>query len=247
MNQRDDPSPEGLASLISDSSELTAVLTTLVAGAPVGLAFLDPRFRYLLVNRALAELNGRAIREHLDCTIYEIIPQEAHQVVPLLNRALAGEVVAGQELEASVPDERGQRRRVVVNYYPCRLPDGRVFGIGAVVSDITERVRAAEERARLEAAAATARLEGALLAARTVAHLINNHLALAVGFAELLADRPDLSDEERNFARQVRDGAQRAAETVARLQRIVRLEEIPLDTETVGSILDLDRSSPDRP
>jgi GAF domain-containing protein len=96
-----------------------------------------------------------------------------------------------------------------------------------------------------------AQLEGVLLAARTAAHHLNNQLALTVGYSELLATNPELPLALRRHAGEALRGAQEAAETLARLQQVVRLEHgqpIPGDDDRTR-VLDLERSSapPRRP
>ena len=90
-----------------------------------------------------------------------------------------------------------------------------------------------------------ARMQGALLAARTAAHHINNQLALTVGYAELLARQRALPEALRPMALEALRGAEAAVETVAKLQRIARLEEAPapLGLGGEGPVLDLERSS----
>ncbi len=88
----------------------------------------------------------------------------------------------------------------------------------------------------------TARVDGVLLAARTVAHEINNDLALTMGMAEIaqmqaqagrLPDPAILDD--------VIQGAQRIAKHVRQLQSVVRLEERHI--RDLPPLLDLGSSS----
>ena len=76
-----------------------------------------------------------------------------------------------------------------------------------------------------------ARLEGVRLAARTLEHHLTNHLTLTVGYAELIAEDPELPERLRDMARQVLDSAQAAVESVRRLRQTdqVRLvdEDMP--------------------
>ena len=91
-----------------------------------------------------------------------------------------------------------------------------------------------ESRARDEA-----RLEGVRLAAREVAHLLNNDLALAVGYMELLQAQtelpPDLLDLLRGASRSL-DAAARHVEQLQGVERVV-VKETP-----AGPSLDLERS-----
>ncbi len=67
---------------------------------------------------------------------------------------------------------------------------------------------------------ADARLEGVRLAARTLEHHITNHLTLTVGYAELLAEDPELPERLREMARQVLESAQAAVESVRRVRQL---------------------------
>ena len=74
------------ARLYRQAQETAASLDTLVATAPVGLAFWDLDFRYVRINEALAEINGVPREESLGRTLEEIIPSLAPTLVPLLRR-----------------------------------------------------------------------------------------------------------------------------------------------------------------
>jgi len=98
------------------------------------------------------------------------------------------------------------------------------------------------DNARLHTRAVeAARFDGVLLAARTVAHEINNDLALTMGMAEIaqmqvhagLGLDPSILDD-------IVDGAQRIARHVQQLQGVVRLEERHL--HDLPPLLDLTQS-----
>src|SRR4030088_386234 len=73
------------------------------------------------------------------------------------------------------------------------------------------------EQSRLEN---QARLEGVRLAARTLEHHLTNHLTLTVGYAELIAEDPELPERLRDMARQVLESAQAAVESVRRMRQV---------------------------
>jgi outer membrane cobalamin receptor len=76
--------------------------------------------------------------------------------------------------------------------------------------------KATEADARVED---QARLEGVRLAARTLEHHLTNHLTLTVGYAELIAEDPELPERLREMARQVLESAQAAVDSVRRLRQ----------------------------
>jgi hypothetical protein len=75
----------------------------------------------------------------------------------------------------------------------------------------------AELGSRLES---QARLEGVRLAARTLEHHLTNHLTLTVGYAELIAEDPELPERLRDMARQVLESAQAAVDSVRRMRQV---------------------------
>ena len=64
------------------------------------------------------------------------------------------------------------------------------------------------------------RLDAVRLAARTLEHHLTNHLTLTVGYAELIAEDPELPERLREMAHQVLESAQAAVETVRRLRQV---------------------------
>ena len=80
-----------------------------------------------------------------------------------------------------------------------------------------------EELSRLED---QARLDGVRLAARTLEHHLTNHLTLTVGYAELIAEDPELPERLRDMARQVLESAQAAVDSVRRMRQVDALSLI---------------------
>jgi PAS domain S-box-containing protein len=118
-----------------------ALLDGLFANAPVGVGFLDTQLRYVRINRKLAEINGRAIDDHLGQRVDAVvggdlgaqIARDCRKVIesgePLLNLEVVGDTVYP-----------GHRRVWLANYYPVRMGVvGEVTGVGTVVQEITER------------------------------------------------------------------------------------------------------------
>src|SRR4051794_35103836 len=62
------------ARLYDEAERSLALLDTLFATAPVGLAFFDTELRYVRVNAALAEINGLPADEHVGRTVPEVLP-----------------------------------------------------------------------------------------------------------------------------------------------------------------------------
>jgi hypothetical protein len=94
-----------------------------------------------------------------------------------------------------------------------------------------------DETTRLED---QARLDGVRLAARTLEHHLTNHLTLTVGYAELIAEDPELPERLRDMALQVLESAQAAVESVRRMRQI---ETVRLVDQGIpgGPLIELER------
>jgi PAS domain S-box-containing protein len=130
-----------------------AKLESLLAASPVGIAFLDTELRYLRINDALAELNGKPAAEHIGRTVGEVLPEYATQLEALLRRVLAtGESILGLEITAQT--RGGEPRQISGNFFPVRTPAGVMLGVGGIAIDITTTKRVEDalraERARLQ-------------------------------------------------------------------------------------------------
>jgi PAS domain S-box-containing protein len=118
------------------------LLDTLLGTAPVGVAFLDMELRYVRVNDALAEMNGRPAAEHIGLRPSDILTEHGERVTDYLRQVVeTGEPLTDVEIEWVA--RTGTRHRLG-SYYPVRRPDGELIGVGAVLVDITERKRSEE-------------------------------------------------------------------------------------------------------
>lgn len=116
------------------------------------------------------------------------------------------------------------------------LHDARLVGTLAIgTNSPEEQPFSHEDAALLEMLAATAaaalvalehaRLDGVLLAARTAQHELNNQLAVARGFAEMLVGSPDLPPHLQALAEEVMNAADDAAGIVRQLRTMSHIEE----------------------
>ena len=116
------------------------------------------------------------------------------------------------------------------------LDEDRLLGAISVTSSDDARRFGLEDGDLLEVlaglAAATlvgheeARLDGVLLSARTAQHEVNNRLALVRGYAEIVADHPDLPTDLEHPAREILRGTRAAAEILQKLGRVDAVREV---------------------
>ncbi|MFP2929213.1 PAS domain-containing protein [Pyxidicoccus sp. 3LG] len=130
-------------------------LETMVASAPVGLAFVDLDFRYIHINEALAELNGISREAHLGRKIADVVPDLWPFVEGHYRKVVeTGQPVLNLEVSGTTDSAPGVVRYFMVNYYPVRDGLGSVQGIGITVVETTESrrahqaLRASEQRYR---------------------------------------------------------------------------------------------------
>jgi PAS domain S-box-containing protein len=135
----------GLCVLTEALTRARARLDALLDATPVGLGFHDAGLRYIRVNRALADINGRPPQAHVGRTGREILGAAAADVVePILTEVLrTGRGVHVPALAVRL-DATGAERRYSVAYAPVRDPGGRVSGVAVSVSDVTEAQQAQE-------------------------------------------------------------------------------------------------------
>lgn len=130
--------------------------------------------------------------------------------------------------------------------------EAKLIGTLAVGS-VEDRLFDQEDAEVLEMLASTAaaalvalehvRLDGVLLAARTAQHELNNQLAVARGYAEMLVGSPDLPPHLADMAEEVKNAADEAANTVRQLRSISRIHERHW-SEPGDTTINLHRSQP---
>lgn len=129
--------------------ELAAgLLGGIVESAGIGVAVLDEEGRYVYANQRLAAINGVPVEAHVGRTLREVIPHIADVVEPLH----ADVVRSGQpRLNVQVRGSTlGAPDRIWQAAYLPTVFDGAP-AVGVVITDVTERERAAAELAELSA------------------------------------------------------------------------------------------------
>jgi PAS domain S-box-containing protein len=120
-------------------AELDLVYNT----TPVGLSFVDTNLRYIRMNQCLAQINGRAIADHIGRTVREAIPELADMVEPIYLQVLATQTpVLDLEMKAATLQQPGVVRDWQVSFYPVIDESGTLLGVSSVVAEITDRNQA---------------------------------------------------------------------------------------------------------
>lgn len=228
------PAGQAVSHTAPDTSRLR--LMQFVAASTQSLdlqAFIDRGYVYRYVNeRHLAywgctreQIEGRTVPEVVGADVFD------RQVRPMLDRALAGELVVW-EITANYLG--AGRRHVRVTFVPAREPSGEVFGAVMRVEDLDELV---ETRNQLHASVARlerlAEQQQAFI--RTVSHDLREPLNGICNLALLLQARTDLplDAKAREYLGHIAASGRRMDALIASLLAYVRLEEQPLKWRTV--------------
>ncbi|MFS8118455.1 MAG: PAS domain S-box protein, partial [Microcoleus sp.] len=122
------------------------------AAANAGMLIYDSQLRYVQVNEAMAELNGICVADHIGRSLREVVPELAPTLEPMLQGILdTGKPILDNEVAGETPKQPGILRYWETSYYPLVDENGRVFGVGGIVIEISDRKRAEKEQARLTA------------------------------------------------------------------------------------------------
>jgi CheY-like chemotaxis protein/putative methionine-R-sulfoxide reductase with GAF domain len=131
------------------------------------------------------------------------------------------------------------------------LHEARLVGTLAIGSGSSDKVFTQQDTELLEMLASMAasalvahehaRMDGVMLAARTAQHELNNQLAVARGYAELLAGSADLPADLAEMAQEVKKAADEAAAIVRQMSNISHIRENHW-SDPRGSTINLARS-----
>jgi len=146
------------------ATDALALLDTLFAHAPVGLAFYDTDLRFQRVNATLAAINGIAEADHLGRTVDDVLGELGAAVAVKLREVMeTGRPLLDQHIVGETAAQPGAERQFSARYYPVTNPDGVPLGVGAVIVEQTEQHQADTQRDDLARAAlsAAARAEAA--------------------------------------------------------------------------------------
>ena len=124
------------------AAEALAQRDALISSVPNGIGYLDHTLRYVLVNPALAIINGHTPAEHLGRTFAEMFPALAAWLDPLLHQVLmTGKALSDFEVKGPLGTAAGELRDWLISIYPVPLPGDGGLGVGVTMTDLTEHKR----------------------------------------------------------------------------------------------------------
>jgi PAS domain S-box-containing protein len=191
---------------LGDKARSLALLDTVFQGAATGLAFVDRELRFVRVNDALAAVSGVSPEAHLGRTVADVLGDLAGQFTPLFEQAfLSGLPVLDHEIAAAPAPGSETGRMYLASCYRVDVPPGGTLWVACMVSDVTERRRAAALLVQAERMEAVARVAGG------VAHEVNNMMTVITGFSGMLEAAMPAGDAHAEDLAEIRRAADRAA------------------------------------
>jgi PAS domain S-box-containing protein len=218
-------------------NDTLSLLDSMLANAPIGLAFCDRQCRFVRVNQVFADLTGVSLSRHLGRTLPELLPQPAAQALEntVLQVFASEEPVRDVELSGQ-SGPRGRPWTWLASAYPVQTTPRQVRWVGVIVMDASDRKRSEEALRKTEKLAATGRL------AASIAHEINNPLEAITNLLFLLRNFCQLEDPALNYVAMAEHEAQRIAEITQQTLRFYRQSTLPTRAnmgELLGSVLSL--------
>lgn len=187
------------------------------AMANVGFAIHDADLSYLKINQALAEINGLSVEDHHRRTIFEVVPNIAPKVFPILQQVRdRGEPQLGIEVTGETASQPGIVRDWLVSYFPIQLAPEQPTQIGAIVVEISQlkHIERQLKQANLEMGRSNQDLQDF---AYIASHDLQEPLRKIIAFGDRLASQYShlLDERGQDYLRRMRNCA-------ARMQNLIR-------------------------
>jgi PAS domain S-box-containing protein len=218
-------------------NDTLSLLDSMLANAPIGLAFVDDHGRVVRVNQIFADLTGVAVSRHLGRTLTDLLPKEVATEIEGAVRRVFSTEEAVRNLELSGVGGKPRRPWTwLISAYPVRTTPNQVRWVGIIALDASERKRSEEALRRSEKLAVTGRL------AASIAHEINNPLEAITNLLFLLRNYNDLPDAAKQYVTMAEYEVRRIAEITQQTLRFYRQPTQPgrvTVDELLGSVLNL--------
>jgi PAS domain S-box-containing protein len=213
-------------------NDTLSLLDSMLANAPIGLAFFDRRCRIVRVNQVFADMTGVPLSRHLGRTLPELLPQPvARELEDTVLRVFSSE---GPVRDLELTGQGGKLGHLwtwLASAYPVRTNPLQVRWVGVIVLDASDRKRSEDALRKTEKLAATGRL------AASIAHEINNPLEAITNLLFLLHNFCELQDPALNYVDMAQHEARRISEITQQTLRFYRQSTLPARAN-MGELLD---------
>jgi len=213
-------------------NDTLSLLDSMLANAPIGLAFVDRNGRFVRVNQIFAQMTGVAISRHLGRTLPDLLPQAAaREIDGAVQQVFASEEPV-RNLEVNGEGGRPKRSSTwLISAYPVRTTPNQVRWAGIIALDASDRKRSEEALRRSEKLAVAGRL------AASIAHEINNPLEAITNLLFLLNNASDLPASAKQYVGMAEYEVRRISEITQQTLRFYRQPTQP-SRVTLAELLD---------
>ncbi len=123
-------------------------LSDIIEYSPAAITLRDITGKFILVNRKFSGLFPNPHKEMIGKTAANIFPNDIAQ-----QQRYEDDKVIQQgtptEVEEEYPYTNGQKRTFIVERFPLKYPDNKTYGVGSVMTEISERKKVETERKKL--------------------------------------------------------------------------------------------------
>ncbi len=194
---------------------------TLVESAQEGIGFTDPDENIIFVNEALAELLAYKKEELLGLNLSRISDKE--EFVKFRKETKKRRHGESSRYETKLYTKAGEAKYFSISATPLFDGNGTFTGTLGLLTDITERKKAEEERLKLENQLRQAqKMEAIGTLAGGVAHDFNNLLGGILGYSSLLLSKLPSEDVNHRYVELIEKASRKAAELTNRLLGFAR-------------------------
>lgn len=213
-------------------NDTLALLDSMQANAPIGLAFFDRHLHFVRINQIFSDLTGIPLSRHLGRTPVELFPVHVSRKLEDTVEQVFETETPVAEIELSGVNPGNDEPWIwSVSAYPVLTAMHQVRWVGIIVRDMSERARAEETLRRTEKLAATGRL------AASIAHEINNPLEAVTNLLFLLRQFCNLDDSALQYVAMAEHEVRRIAEIAQQTLRFYRQSTQPLRAN-IGDLID---------
>ena len=208
------------------------LLRTLIDNLPDLIYVKDTERRFLIANKALAEVLGVSSPEQLiGKTVFDFYPEDIARACDESDQAVLQTGHPLINFEEALHDPTGKTEWVLTTLVPLRDAEGRIGAFVGIDRDITQRRRAEKDlREAKEAAEAASRVKSEFLA--NMSHEIRTPMNGIIGMTELTLDT-QLNQEQREYLTMVKSSADSLLTVINDILDFSKIEAGKLDLDSV--------------
>jgi PAS domain S-box-containing protein len=191
-----------------------------------GLAFMkDPNGVYMYVNDSFRHYSGLRALDQIGLSDQQLWDTSTAEALQANDRVVLDSKTAQSHME-TVQLSNHEQRYLLTARFPV-FKDNRLFALGGISIDITERTLAQRQREQLELQLQqTQKMEALGTLAGGIAHDFNNILAAIIGYTEIVAAETEKTSDAYEYLQRVLTAGERARSLVKQILAFSRQGEM---------------------